>query len=87
MALAIEQKKRENTVKVAGYGPFHPFFNMDHGTTYAVFDRESLSNDPKSFKMALVKLTFDVTVLIKSLKSQNVPKSLIDPVIMCNTLF
>ena len=25
MALAIEQKKRENTVKVAGYGPFHPF--------------------------------------------------------------
>ena len=40
--------------------------NMDHGATYAVFDRESLSNDPKSFKMALVKVTFDVTVLIKS---------------------
>ena len=51
--------------------------NMDHGATYAVFDRESLSNDPKSFKMTLVKVTFDVTVLIKSLKSQNVPKSLI----------
>ena len=44
--------------------------NMDHGATYAVFDRESLSNDPKSFKMTLVKVTFDVTVLIKSLKSQ-----------------